>query len=125
MERKYPVKFFWFFVLTNFCFHFFWLFLPGILLCVAGIWTKACLWAGIAVLILDLILSVREQLKIRKAAIAESENPEFNDLMDAFCGPDGLEAVSRILEEKMPESAPAESDPESGKSVSKHHEPMA
>ena len=106
MERKYPAKFFWFFVLTNFCFHYFWLFLPGVLLCVAGIRGKIWLWAGIAVLALDLVLSVREQLRIRKAAVAKSANPEFNELMDAFCGPGGLEAVSKVLEEKMTASEP-------------------
>ena len=106
MERKYPAKMFWFFVLTNFLFHFFYLFIPGMILCVVGIWVRACLWIGLAVLGLDALLSVIEQLRIRKAAVAPSDNPEFNALMDAFCGPDGLEAVRKTVEAKI-EAAPS------------------
>ena len=101
MERKYPAKMFWFFVLTNFLFHFFYLSLPGIILCVVGIWVKPCLWAGVAILLLDLILSILEQMRIRKAAVTPSSNPEFNELMDAFCGPGGLDGVGKVLDEKI------------------------
>ena len=101
MERKYPTKMFWLFVLTNFLFHFFFLSIPGIILCIVGIWVKSCLWIGLAILGLDVILSIIEQLRIRKAAVTPSENPEFNELMDAFCGSDGLEAVRRIVRERI------------------------
>lgn len=101
MERKYPPKMFWLFVLTNFLFHFFYLFVPGIILCIVGIWIKLCLYIGLAILGLDLILSIIEQLWIRKAAVSHSENPEFNELMDAFCSPDGLQAFGKVLDERM------------------------
>ena len=101
MERKYPTKMFWLFVLTNFLFHFFYLSVPGIILCIVGIWVKTCLWIGLAILGLDLILSIIEQLRIRKAARTPSDNPEFNELMDAFCGPGGFEALGKMLDEKM------------------------
>lgn len=101
MERKYPTKMFWIFVLTNFLFHFFYLSVPGIILCIVGIWVKTCLWIGLVILGLDLILSIIEQLRIRKAALTPSDNPEFNELMDAFCGPGGLEALGKMLDEKM------------------------
>lgn len=100
MKRKYPVKMFWLFVATNFFFHFFYLFLPGMILCVVGIWRRPCLWIGLAVLLLDGILSVIEQMKIRKTAISPSENQEFNELMDAFCSPGGMEKFGNILNEK-------------------------
>ena len=106
MERKYPAKMFWFFVLTNFLFHFFYLSIPGIILCIVGIWVKSCLWIGLAVLGLDVILSIIEQLRIRKAAVTPSENPEFNELMDAFCSPGGFEAFGKVLDEKI-QSAPS------------------
>ena len=101
MERKYPTKMFWLFVLTNFLFHFFYLSVPGIILCIVGIWVKSCLWIGLAILGLDLILSIIEQLCIRKAALTPSDNPELNELMDAFCGPGGLEALGKVLDEKV------------------------
>ena len=110
MERKYPTKMFWIFVLTNFLFHFFYLSIPGIILCVVGIWVKPCLWIGVTVLGLDAILSIIEQLRIRKAAVSHSDNPEFNELMDAFCGPDGFDAVRRVLDEKIKTAPVVEED---------------
>ena len=110
MERKYPTKMFWLFVLTNFLFHFFYLSIPGIILCVVGIWVKPCLWIGVTVLGLDAILSIIEQLRIRKAAVSHSDNPEFNELMDAFCGPDGFDAVRRVLDEKIKTAPVVEED---------------
>ena len=109
MERKYPTKMFWLFVLTNFLLHFFYLSIPGIILCIVGIWAKPCLWIGLAILGLDVILSIIEQLRIRKAAVTPSDNPEFNELMDAFCSPDGLEAVRRIVEAKIEATPPVKS----------------
>ena len=109
MERKYPTKMFWLFVLTNFLFHYFYLSISGIILCIVGIWAKPCLWIGLAILGLDVILSIIEQLRIRKAAVTPSDNPEFNELMDAFCSPDGLEAVRRIVEAKIEATPPVKS----------------
>ena len=106
MERKYPTKMFWFFVLTNFLFHFFYLFISGIILCIIGIWVKSCLWIGLTILGFDVILSIIEQLRIRKAAVTPSDNPEFNELMDAFCGPDGLDAVRKIVDKKIQSTSP-------------------
>ena len=108
MKRKYPAKMFWFFVLTNFLFHSFYLSVPGIILCIVGIWVKSCLWIGLAILGLDMILSIIEQLRIRKAAVTPSDNPEFNELMDAFCSPGGLEAFGKVLDEKVKSSSAAE-----------------
>ena len=109
MEREYPTKMFWLFVLTNFLFHFFYLSIPGIILCIVGIWVKSCLWIGLAILGLDVILSIIEQLRIRKAAVTPSDNTEFNELMDAFCGPGGFEAFGKVLDEKNKSSSAAES----------------
>ena len=106
MKRKYPTKMFWFFVLTNFLFHFFYLSIPGIIFCIVGIWVKPCLWIGLAILGLDVILSIIEQLRICKAAVTHSDNPEFNELMDAFCSPGGFEAFGKVLDEKI-QSAPS------------------
>ena len=101
MERKYPTKMFLFFVLTNFLFHFFYLFVAGFLLCIVGIWVKSCLWIGLAILGLDFILSIIEQLRIRKDVVTPSDNPVVNELMDAFYGPGGIEAFGKVLDEKI------------------------
>jgi len=52
------------------------------------------------------ILSIIEQLRICKAAVTRSDNPEFNELMDAFCSPGGFEAFGKVLDEKI-QSAPS------------------
>ena len=109
MERKYPTKFFLLFLLMDFLFHFFYLSIPGIILCIVGIWVKTCLWIGLAILGLDFILSIIEQLRIRKAAVKPSDNPEFNELMDAFCSPGGLEAFGKVLDRKIETSPSVES----------------
>ena len=99
MERKYPAKLFCFFVITNFLFRFFYLSIPGIILSIVGIWVKPCLWIGLAVFGLDLILSIIEQLRIRKVVMTPSDNLEFNELMDDFYGTDRFEAVKQFEEE--------------------------
>ncbi len=100
MARKYPQKMFWFFVMTNFLFHFFYLSLPGGILCVAGIWNSSCLRVGLALLALDFVMSIFEQLRIRRAAISESDNPEYNALMDAFFQ-EGPDAFREMVESKI------------------------
>ena len=101
MKRKYPAKMFLLFVLTNFLFRFFYLFIPGTVLCVVGIWSQTYLYVGLAVLGLDLILSIVEQVRIRNAAVGQSENPDFNEMMDAFCGQGGLRAAGKMFDEKL------------------------
>jgi hypothetical protein len=101
MKRKYPAKLFYWGIFTNFMFRFFYLSVPGFLLSIVGIWIKRCLWCGLALLAFDLLLSAVEQLRIRKAALIPSDHPEFNELMEALTGPDGLEAFGKILEEKI------------------------
>ena len=72
MERKYPTKMFWFFVLTNFLFHFFYLSVPGIILCIVGIWVKDCLWIGLAI---SMENSVESPLKTGNRTAIRSSNP--------------------------------------------------
>lgn len=101
MKRKYPAKMFIFGVFLNFLIRHFYLFLPGVILCVLGIWSKTCLSIGLALLILDLIISVSIQLRIRHTALSDSDNPEFNQIMDALLDPDNPEDLQKILETKM------------------------
>lgn len=111
MERKYPAKMFWLFVLTNFLFHFFYLFVPGAILCVVGIWVRPCLWIGLAVLLLDLIVSIADQIQIKRA-VMNSTHPDVAELMDAFCGPDGMDAVREVMDRKIKNAQQAEAPAE-------------
>ena len=100
MERKYPAGMFWFFVLMNFLFHFLYLSVPGIILCFVGILVKPCLWIGLAILGLDAILSIIDQLRIRKTVLTPSGNPEFDKMMDECYGPEGLDAIKKMIRER-------------------------
>lgn len=107
MARKYPMKMFWLGVVTNFLFRYLFLLAPGVILLIPGIWLKPCLWIGLGILGLDLIVSVAEQLRLRKTALMPSGNPEFNELMDALCGPGGLEEFGSVVDAKI-KSAPSD-----------------
>lgn len=103
MNRKYP---FWMFlvgVVLNFLFHYLYLSLPGVILCLIGIRSKTALSLGLAMLTLDLILSIAEQIRIRKTILSESDNPEFNQLMDTFYGNDDGESFEALMEQTRQE----------------------
>ena len=79
--KKYPARYFFIFVLTNFFFRFGILFLLGVIFCFIGIWVRLLLWIGLGCFLLDLILSVVEQLAIRKAVLV-SDHPAMDELLD-------------------------------------------
>lgn len=110
MKRKYPAKLFYWGIFINFLFRFMYLSVPGLILSIIGIWVKPCLWIGLSILTIDLILSVTEQIRIRNTALTPSDNPEFNELMEALTSPGGLEAFGKILDEKMKSAQPVNSD---------------
>lgn len=101
MNRKYPFKMFLLGLLLNFFIRYALLFLPGLILNIIGIWSKKCLAIGLAMWIVDLVASFVEQLRIRKAVLSESDNPEFNEIMDAFYGSDDPNSMTDWVEERM------------------------
>lgn len=104
MNRKYPFTLFLLMVLVNFVIRYFYLFLPGLVLNIIGIWSRHCLAIGLALWILDLILSVIEQLRIRKTALEEHDNEDLNAFLDAAYDPDDPNSVQEILQEKIAEN---------------------
>ena len=66
-DRKYPTSLFIIGFITNVLFHFFWLFIPCIILLIVGIFVKPCLYIGLALFLIDIILSLIEQFRIRRA----------------------------------------------------------
>lgn len=100
MNRKYPLSFFLFGMVMNFFLHYFYLFIPGAVLCIIGIWKLPCLFIGLAILGLDLVLSFMDQIEIRKASLSESDNQEYNEIMDACFG-DNPKGIMELLAQKM------------------------
>ena len=82
-EKRYPFSLFLIGFIINFLFHFFWLFIPSVILLIVGIWVDWCLYAGLALLGIDIILSFVEQLKIRQTMLSDSDNEQFSQFQDA------------------------------------------
>ncbi len=101
MERKYPASIFIFGTIMNFFLRYFYLAIPGVILCIVGVYITICLYIGLAVLGLDLVLSLYDQIQIRKAALSESDNPEFNNWMDAMYGSNPHNSIMEIIENTM------------------------
>ena len=98
-DKKYPVSLFVIGVLMNLTKNFF-LFFPSIILLVVGIWVKWCFFVGIALLLLDVIISLIEQIQIRSATI-NSDNPNFKEWQDAILSSDWKNNVTDLTESKI------------------------
>jgi hypothetical protein len=101
-KRKYPTSLFIIGFITNIVFRFFLLFASGIVLLIVGIFMKPCLYIGLGILILDIILSLIDQLLILRAFLKESDNPDFREFQDAL-SKDGnwKENVGELLNKKL------------------------
>ena len=103
-ERKYPMSLFVIGFITNILFHFFWLFVPGIIFLIVGIFVDWCLYVGLALLIIDIVASFVEQMKIRKAILSYSDNEQFRKFQDAI-SQDGnvFENIRNLVEDSAEE----------------------
>lgn len=88
--------------ITTVLFRFFWLFIPCIILLIVGIFVKPCLYVGLALLLVDIILSLIEQLRIRKTCLEESDSSDFQVFQDAL-SKDGnwRDNIGEILNQKI------------------------
>lgn len=101
-NRKYPTSLFIIGFITNILFHFFWLFIPCIILLIIGIFVQPCLYIGLALLFIDIVLSLIEQLRIRQTFLEESDNPDFRAFQDAL-SKDGnwRDNIGELLNQKI------------------------
>lgn len=101
-KRKYPMSLFLTGFISNFLFRFFWLFIPVVVLLITGVFIRPCLVVGALVILVDAILSLIEQLRIRKAFLEDSDNSDFRAFQDALSG-DGkwTDNVKDVLENKV------------------------
>lgn len=107
-EKKYPTSLFvigFFMNLTKNLILFF----PGVILLIIGIWVKWCLILGIALLLIDVIVSLIEQIQIRNATV-NSDNPDFKEWQDAILSSDWKDNIKDLTESKINDSSDNESD---------------
>ena len=98
-DKKYPVSLFVIGVLMNLTKNFF-LFFPSIVLLIVGILVRWCFFVGIALLLLDVIISLIEQIQIRSATI-NSHNPNFKEWQDAILSSDWKNNVMDLTESRI------------------------
>lgn len=104
-KRKYPLDLFLFGYITNVVFHFFWLFVPSIILMLIGISYRPCMIAALVLLVLDLIISFIEQMRIRRAFLEDSDNPDFRAFQDALSKDgDWRENIKDLIDSKIPKN---------------------
>ena len=85
---KYPWDLFLFGVFTNMLFHFFWLFIPGVICLIIGIFSTTALRIGVGILSVDFILAVTDQVRIMQTLMTETDNPDFEEFREAVLSGD-------------------------------------
>ena len=103
-ERKYPKSLFLMGFIMNYLYHFFWLFVPSIILLIVGFFIEGCRHVGLVLLLIDIIASFIEQMRIRKVMISESDNEQFRQFQD-IVSKDGnvFENIRNYVEDKAEE----------------------
>ena len=107
MKRRYPPRLFLFNLVLNFLVRYFYLFVPGVLLCLAGVRFEYCMALGVACLGADLAVSLIDQLKNRKRVLANGEHEAYLTMMDAALSAGGAEGFRREVENRMTCRTPA------------------
>ena len=104
-NRNYPTALFIMGLITNILFRFSWLFVPGIILSIIGIFINPCLYIGLALLLIDIAISLIEQIKIRQVFLKGSDDPDFQAFQDAVSKDgDWKDNIFDFLNQKMSDS---------------------
>ena len=80
---KYPWDLFVFGLFDNLI-RCFWLWIPGIILILIGIFKKKMLLIGTFLVVSALIFSFVQQMRIRQAFLTESQNPDFQEIQEVI-----------------------------------------
>ena len=111
-KRKYPISLFLIGFITDVLFRFSWLFLPGAVLLVIGLFSKPCQYIGQTLLLTDIVISLIDQIMLRKAFLSESDDEDFQDFQDSVSGSDGWRnGVRSFLEKRI---SGEQNDPDEG-----------
>ena len=109
MNGKYPTSLFWIGFLINLIGKFYYLFLPSVILLIFGIRNKTCLYIGLPLLLIDIIISFIYQFVLRNAVL-KSDNPDFEEFQDTILSPDWKDNIQGIVEYKIENSDDSSED---------------
>ncbi len=93
--RKYNKNLFWIGFLQNVARKFL-LILAAIILAVAGIRTRGCLYGAVGILVLVLVWSFAQQLRI-KYTVEHSDNPNFAPFAEAMTSENWKDAFAKAV----------------------------
>lgn len=78
----------------------YYIFFPGIILCIAGIWVKVCLFIGLFLLLLDIIFSLFEQIRI-KHAVEHNDDLNFKPWAEAMMAEDWKKSIQNLVNDAV------------------------
>lgn len=100
MNKKYPAGLFWSGFIGDVLLRRFYLFIPAVILLIVGIWVKVCFAIGIALLVIDIVISLIDQLNIRKETL-NSDDEKFAEFQNVILSDNWQENVRGMVEEKI------------------------
>ncbi len=101
-KRRYSSSLFWSGFFINILKRFY-ITIPAVILLIIGIWFKPCLYIGIALAVFVLVISLIEQLNIKKT-FETSDNPNFEEFADTASSENWKEDVINFVKEKTKET---------------------
>lgn len=101
-KRRYSSSLFWSGFFLNILKRFY-ITIPAVILLIIGIWFKPCLYIGIALAVFVLVISLIEQLNIKKT-FETSDNPDFEEFADTASSENWKEDVINFVKEKTKET---------------------
>lgn len=104
MDKKYPLSLFISGFIMNLILRYFYLFVPSLILIVVGIWIDMCKTIGFVLLLIDIIISLIEQLSIRKTTLEETDNEDFKRFQEAILSENWQDNVKDLVDEKIKEA---------------------
>ena len=112
MKRKYPAVYFFLGLIQNMI-RYFWILLIALVLIIIGAINKnICLYIGLGVLAIYILVCFIEQMVIRSTALKQTGNPAYDEIMDVILGgssEDVNNAINKHAVRVEPESEDVES----------------
>lgn len=107
MNRHYNKSLFWIGFMMNMTKNIF-LLIPGLILCIIGIWVKPCLFIGAALLVIDVVISLIEQIRIKKT-VENNSDPNFESWAEIM-SKDNFGELMKAIDGKIKNQKPADAD---------------
>lgn len=101
-NKKYPSNLFVLGLLFSMIVYYYWLFILSLVLMLLALLYRPCLYLGWAILLVDFIFSLIQQLKIRNVLLKDSDDPDMQNFKGAVLGEGSWrENVIKVVDKKI------------------------